>query len=430
MWLTGVGGDAYTAFWTIVCACVCSVMCAILGVWLVLQRVSMIGDAISHSVLPGLVLAFLFFGTRAPVPMFIGAAVAGVLTAVLTKVIARSSTVKEDASMGVVFTVLFALGVVMISRFARQIDLDPNCVLYGLIEFVTLDTAWLAGLEVPRVLVVLVPGLLLSAVFLLLFRKEMLLMSFDPGLAATLGKRPMPVYYAFMAMVAIATVASFEAVGSILVIAMLIVPGATAQLLTRKLRPMFGIAIVLAVAASVMGYWSAVRWNTSIAGMMAVWLGMYYAGAVAFSPAGGLLSRSVERWRRVRAIEEEDALAAVFRAREGGFPATAPSIATILGSAWFRARALARLVRSGHLDRSEGAYSLTEKGLGEAKKMVRRHRLLESFYVDQMDRAADHVHEPAHRAEHFLTGQGEQAVQESLADAAKDPHGKEIPGQG
>lgn len=286
-WIEALDPQYRIALWTILVASLCSVMCALLGVWLVLQRMSLTGDAISHSVLPGLALTFVWFGTREPVPMLIGAAVAGLVTVVLTRLISRLTKVKDDASLGVVFTVMFAVGVYFITRYASQIDLDPGCVLYGLVEFVALDTFPFLGGEVPRVLINIVPTLFLVLAFLWLFRRELAIMAFDPALAASLGKRPQGLYYALMAMVALSTVASFEAVGSIIVVAMLVGPAAAAQLLTRKLRTMFSISVVIALASSVLGYWLAARWNTSVAGMMSVWIGVFYAASFAWSRLSG-----------------------------------------------------------------------------------------------------------------------------------------------
>jgi manganese/zinc/iron transport system permease protein len=428
-WLQALPPDQLTAFWTILVAVVCSVMCALLGVWLVLQRVSMLGDAISHSVLPGLVLVFLVFQTRASLPMLIGAAVAGLLTVVLTRVISRAALLKEDASMGVVFTALFAFGVLLISRYARQIDLDPGCVLYGLIEFVAIDTFSFGGLEVPRALITMVPALLVSAVFLLLFRKELALLAFDPALARALGKRPEGLYYALMAMVAVATVASFEAVGSILVIAMLIGPAAAAQLLTRKLRVIFTLSVLIAVVSSVAGYYLAVAWNTSIAGMMAVVTGAAYAGALVLSPSSGLLYRLWDRRRRLRTIQDEDVLAAVYRLRESGSPAALEPMRHLIGAPWFNPAAISRLIRTGRLRASGDQFELTPSGDASAAELIRRHRLLETYLVDEMRKEAGEVHEQAHRAEHYLGETGAEAVADALGDRKKDPHGKDIPRQ-
>lgn len=275
--------ETQTAFWTILTAASCSLMCALLGVWLVLQKLSLVGDAISHSVLPGIVLVFVLFGTYAPLPMIFGASAAGVLTIVLMQGFQKLAKAREDASMGASFTMLFALGVILITRYASQIDLDPSCVLYGLIEFVSINTVPFFGLEVPQALMTTIPSLIIVATFLLLFRKELLIMAFDPELSRTLGTRPHLIYYLLMSMVALSTVASFEAVGSILVIAMLIGPAATAQLLTWRLRAMFWISGVLAILSSVVGYLLASAWNTSIAGMISLVIGGFYALAVLFT---------------------------------------------------------------------------------------------------------------------------------------------------
>ncbi|HRJ27406.1 MAG TPA: metal ABC transporter permease [Fimbriimonadaceae bacterium] len=268
------------ATWSLVIALLAAGICSALGVWLVLLRQSLTGDGISHSVLPGLVLVFLLFGTRANLAMMLGAAVAGLLTVWLSREISRLTRIREDASLGVVFTIFFAIGVILITRSARQIDLDPGCVLYGLVEFVGFDTIAWAGYDVPRTLPILVITGVIVAAFLTLFHKELALMAFDPSLAHALRRHPHRLYLALMAMVALTTVACFEAVGSILVIALLIAPAATAQLLTRRFAPMMIGALVGGASAAVAGYFLAVRWNTSIAGMIASVLGAQYLLAV------------------------------------------------------------------------------------------------------------------------------------------------------
>jgi manganese/zinc/iron transport system permease protein len=293
-WIETFLGEHHTAFWTIFVASMVSVMCAWLGVWLVIQRLSMLGDAISHSVLPGLVMVFVFFGTRAPLPMALGAGIAALLTVFLTKAVSQSVKVREDASMGVVFTVLFAVGVLLITRFASQIDLDPSCVLYGQIEFVSIDTFPIGRLEVPEALLTVGPAFILTFLFLWVFRRELLIMAFDPMLGEVLGKYPALMYYLLMSVVAFATVASFEPVGSILVIAMLVGPAATAQLLTRRLKSVFMLSTGVAILSAVTGYFLAERWDTSIAGMMAVTLGVLYVlAAVGVSLKDKVLLKSM-----------------------------------------------------------------------------------------------------------------------------------------
>jgi manganese/zinc/iron transport system permease protein len=274
--------------WIVVTGALCAAACALPGCFLVLRRMSMMGDAISHAVLPGLAVAFLITGTRASLPMFLGAAVTGVLTAVFTQWIHRFAKVDRGAAMGVVFTTLFAIGLVIIVRAADHVDLDPGCVLYGAIEFTPLDTVALGTLEVPRAALVNGIVLLLNAGIITVLYKELRLSSFDPELAATLGFAPGFLHYLLMTMVAVTTVAAFESVGSIIVIAMLIVPAATAQLLTRRLLPMLCVSALAAVLAAVTGHLAAIHlppWfgfeSTTTSGMMAFASGMLFLAAMA-----------------------------------------------------------------------------------------------------------------------------------------------------
>lgn len=414
------------ALWTMAIAGLVGVLCAVLGVWLVLQRVSMLGDAISHAVLPGLVVGFLLFGTRAAAPMLFGALAAGILTVVLTKVISSATLLREDASMGVVFTGLFAVGVLLITRYARQVDLDPGCVLYGQLEFAALDTFEIGGFAIPRAIQSVVFGVVLVGAALTLFRKEIALASFDPGLARALGFRPDALILCLMALVAVASVVSFESVGSILVVAMLIGPAATAQMLTRRLRPMFAIAVVVALLSAVLGYWLAAALNTSVAGMIATVIGAFYGVAVLVSPAGGLVPSAWGRWAQTRRIEDEDLLAALYRLREGGVPSTATSLHGVLGAA-FRTSALARLLNSGLARTSGESITLKSAGVERAQALVRRHRLLESIYVEELGVAATDVHPPVDRAEHYLSSVGQDELERLEGSRGLDPHGKPIP---
>ena len=284
--------------WIVIVGSLCAVACALPGCILVLRRMSMMGDAISHAVLPGLAIAFIITGSRASFTMFLGAAVVGVLTAIFTQWVNSFGKVDQGASMGIVFTTLFALGLILIVRGADYVDLDPGCVLYGSVELVPLDTITIYGFEAPRAALILLAVLILNIVLLTLMFKEFRVSAFDPGLAATVGVPPMLMHYLLMTIVAITTVAAFEVVGSIIVIAMLIVPPATAYLLTSRLGWMFVISSLIAIASAVLGHIGALTvplWfgftSTSTSGMMAVAAGMLFLLAWLFSPRQGLLTR-------------------------------------------------------------------------------------------------------------------------------------------
>jgi manganese/zinc/iron transport system permease protein len=310
-------------FWIILAAALCGVACALLGNFLVLRKMSMMGDAISHAVLPGLAVAFLLTGSVASVPMFVGAAVVGVLTALFTEWVHSAGKVDEGASMGVVFTGLFALGLLLIVQAADHVDLDPSCVLYGAVELTPLDTVTVFGYEITRAVAMLSVVLLLDALVVLLFYKELKISSFDPNLATTLGINARFMHYLLMTMVAVTTVASFEAVGSILVVAMLIVPPATAHLLTDRLGVMVVLSVVLAAASAVLGHLGAI-WvpavfgfgSTTTAGMMAVAAGLLFGLAVLLAPRYGVASKLLHRASLSLRILREDVLGILARAEE------------------------------------------------------------------------------------------------------------------
>jgi manganese/zinc/iron transport system permease protein len=291
--------------WVVVVGALCAAACALPGCFLVLRKMSMMGDAISHAVLPGLAIAFLVTGSRASFPMFLGAAAAGVLTALFTQWISRFGNVDRGAAMGIVFTTLFAIGLLLIRRAADHVDLDPGCVLYGAIELTPLDTLALAGLEVPRAALVNGGALLLNLLVLGALQKEFAIASFDPDLADTLGFRPQVLHYLLMTLVAVTTVAAFESVGSIIVIAMLVVPPATALLLTRNLRAMLLISVAAAVLSALLGHLAALAvpgWlgfaSTTTSGMIAFASGLLFLLAWLLAPEEGLLARQLRRTPR------------------------------------------------------------------------------------------------------------------------------------
>lgn len=273
--------------------------CALVGSFLVLRKMALLGDAISHAVLPGIVLAFLFSGSRAALPMLLGAGALGVLTVFLVELFNRSRRLREDASIGVVFPALFSLGVILVARYASQVDLDLDCVLYGEIAYAPWDVLELGGRSVgPKALWVGTAVLVADLLLVTLFYKELKLATFDADLGATLGFSPLLLHYLLMAAVSWTVVGSFESVGAILVVAMLVVPPATAYLLTDQLSRMLLLAVAIGVAAALLGYGLARVADASIAGAMATVAGAIFLLAVVLSPSHGVLAR-VLRHRRL-----------------------------------------------------------------------------------------------------------------------------------
>lgn len=427
--------------WTALVGMLAAMSCALLGNFLVLRKMSMMGDAISHAVLPGLAIAFLVTQSRDVVPMFIGATIAGVLTAAFTQWVHSFGKVDQGASMGVVFTVLFAIGLVLIVRAADAVDLDAGCVLYGAIELVPLDTRDVFGVQVPRAALTLGGVLLLNALVVVLLYKELKISSFDPELATTLGINGTMMHYLLMTLVAITTVAAFESVGSILVIAMLIVPGATAHLLADRLHSMILMSLVVAALSAFLGHLGAITLpevlgfgaiSTNTAGMMAVVAGFLFLLAALLSPRHGVVSKLVRRWALALQIVREDALGLLYRLeeREAGIRADlVPDLlrkARVSGSVLSRI-ALLGLQRGGQIGRAEGGYRLTPAGREHARRLIRSHRLWESYLEKHLPIPADHVHFGAHQLEHVTDARMEKRLAEQTDRPEHDPHGRPIP---
>jgi manganese/zinc/iron transport system permease protein len=272
--------------------------CGLIGNYLILRRMALVGDAISHSVLPGIAIAFLIAKSRSNVAMFIGALAAGVVTTVLIETIHRRSRVKQDSAIGITFTTLFAIGVILVSLFASQIDLDQDCVLYGEMSFVALDPSrvTIGGADWGPEPVWLMGAVTVGVVALiLLFYKELLVSSFDSGLSASLGINPTWMHYSLMGALSIVVVSAFQSVGAILVIAMLILPGATAYLLTHRLPAMMLLSVVHSALSAVLGLHLAVWLDCAMAAAMVVAGAFLFTLAWIFSPTQGLLAQVMRR---------------------------------------------------------------------------------------------------------------------------------------
>src|SRR5690606_28938608 len=247
------------AFLIILTGALIAVSCSLLGVFLMLRKMAMTGDAISHAVLPGIVIAFLVSGTREGFSMIIGAGLLGILATTLIEYLVTRVKLQADASIGITFTFLFATGIILITAFANQVDLDQACVLYGEIAYVPIDL-WItaAGSNMgPRVMYLAMINLLLVILFISLLFKELKLSTFDAQFAASMGFSTTAINYGLMGMVSYTTVSSFEAVGAILVVAFLAVPPAIAYLWTKDLKKLLGLTMLIGILVSFLGYYLA-----------------------------------------------------------------------------------------------------------------------------------------------------------------------------
>ena len=262
-------------FWIVLTGILVAITCGLAGVFLILRKMAMIADAISHTVLFGMVMAFIITQSLNGFWMLVGAAIAGILTTYIVQVL-QNSGIQKDASIGVTFTSLFALGVLLITLFASDVHLDVEHVLMGEIAFVPWDTWTIFSLTMPKAVWMLSIVLVINLAFLFLFYKELKLTTFDPVFAATLGLPVVLLHYSFMTMISLTTVSAFDSVGAILVIAMLIGPAATAYLISQSIKQMFCWSICFGVIATLIGYYVAKYFDTSIAGMMASAVGFIF----------------------------------------------------------------------------------------------------------------------------------------------------------
>jgi len=266
------------SFWIILTGALVAVSAGLLGCFLVLRRMSMVGDAISHAVLPGIVIAFLISGNREPLTVLIGAGILGLLTTFIIEYLHKKAKVQGDAAIGVTYTFLFAIGIILLSLFAGQVDIDQDCVLYGEIAYVPIDTIITAsGVNLGPKPVYLLGGLLVVILlFIVVFYKQLSLTAFDPGFASAIGISTVIWHYLLMGLVSVTTVVSFQSVGAILIINFLIGPPSIAYLLTGSLKRMLIYTVIIGTLIAFFGYHIAAYLNVSIAGCMAVTTGIIF----------------------------------------------------------------------------------------------------------------------------------------------------------
>ena len=422
-----MSGDS---FWIILTGVLATSSCGLLGTFLVLRKMSLLGDALSHAVLPGIAIAFLLSDSRAVLPMFLGAALFGLVTTLLVEAFNKKWRVQEDAAIGIVFTALFALGVVLITAYAGQVDLDQECVLYGEIAYTPWDLLFWGDESLgPRPVWILSLVLVVNLLVVILFYKEFKIASFDPALAVSIGINATLMHYLLMALVSLTTVASFESVGAILVVAMLIVPGAAAYLWSDRLVLIIVLAMIFGAMSAVAGYFLASFWDSSIAGAMVVVIGSIFVFSMLFAPNQGVLARLGQRLRLSLQVAQDHMLLALVRRdeTEGTCARLRPNELMESAVVWWGLANLAskRLIRQRLLLQVDGLIELSPNGKQEALRLLRNHRLWET-YMNQLGLPEDHVHDPADAVEHFINVELGTEL-ETQVDDERDPQGKKIP---
>jgi manganese/zinc/iron transport system permease protein len=356
-------------------AAIVATACALPGVFLVLRRMALMSDAISHAILVGIVLAFFVVQDLASPLLVIAATITGVLTVSLVELINRTRLVKEDAAIGLVFPFLFSIGVILISRFAGNVHLDTDAVLLGELVFAPFDRLMIAGIDVgPQAAYVMGGILILNLLFVLVFYKELKLATFDTALAAALGFSPWLIHYGLMSLVSVTAVGAFDAVGSILVVALMIAPPAAAYLLTDRLSWMIGLSALIGVLSAISGYWVAHWLDASIAGSMSTMSGVFFGLVFLLAPERGVIALARRRARQRWEFAQTMLVAHLFN-HEGLPEALEESHVDHLHAhmRWepaFADRVMRLVVRHGLVRHEDPYLALTDKGRERARKAV------------------------------------------------------------
>ncbi|MDQ8202333.1 metal ABC transporter permease [Pelagicoccus sp. SDUM812003] len=405
------------------------VSCGLLGSFIVVRKLALFGDALSHAVLPGVAVGYLMAGEKDPVAIFIGATVAGVLGTVLVNLIKRTTHIKEDSSLGMVLAGFYGVGIVLMNRIQKlptgtQSGVDK--FLFGQAAALTEQEIWMMG------------GVAVAALLLVLgFYRQFLIGSFDIGFARSLGLPAGLFHYALMVLLAFTVVVSLQAVGAVLVSAMLVIPAAAAYLLTDRMHRMLILASAFGVFAGLLGAFFSFLGNSLPTGpLMVLAASSVFAICFAFSPRHGVISRwRKHRTRRTR-VQNENTLKAIYHIREErGFQGEGASLKELeerMGegrSEVFRRVKALQSIGVCELRQVDGETQvfLNPEGWLRACAVVRNHRLWELYLTNQAEYEPDHVHDDAEVIEHVLGEETVRRLERLLDYPAKDPHGKLIP---
>jgi manganese/zinc/iron transport system permease protein len=258
-------------------ASLAAVACVLPGVFLVLRGVALMSDAISHAVLFGIVIMFLVVQNIESPLLIVGAVLSGLLTVFCTERLIQSHSIQKDAAIGLVFPFLFSIGVILVSRYARTVHLDVDMILLGELVYAPFNRLTINGIDIgPYALWLLAIIVTLNSIFIAVFYKELIVTTFDPDVAKTLGFSQQKIYYALMTITSLTAVAAFDIVGSIVVVALMITPAATAYLMAQSVSSMIFLSIMIGFLSAISGYWSAHILDVSIAGSIAVTTGVFF----------------------------------------------------------------------------------------------------------------------------------------------------------
>ena len=406
---------------------VLGVVCGVLGSFTLLRRQSLLGDALAHAALPGVCVAFLITGAKTTPALFAGALVAGTLGALIVLAVVRGSKVKEDSAIGIVLSVFFGFGIVLLTYIQRL----PQGNQSGLDSFLFGQAATLLASDVRLMTWI---GIAVLAV-VLLFYKEFKILSFDRAYAAALGLPVRRLEVLLTCLLVVVVVLGLQTVGVVLIVATLVTPAAAARQWTDRLGVMALLAAIIGGLSGAVGaVLSAGAPRLPTGPTIVLVASVVLVGSLAFSPRRGLLWAALRDHRLRLQIRRENLLKDMYRlGEESGAPRSARSLDDLCGmrgqARRFVARTLRGLAASGLVESAGGGWSLTADGLLAAERMVRKHRIWELYLTRRLDLPSDHVHRDAEAMEHALSDDAVRDLEKALGFPTVDPHGQPIPPQ-
>lgn len=403
------------------------VCCGLLGSFIVVRKMALVGDALSHAVLPGVALGFLWSMSKNPVAIFVGATIAGLLGAVTVGAIKQTTRLKEDSILGLVLAGFFAVGICLVTMIQRL----PTGNKSGIDKFLFGQAAAIGERDV--ILMAAVTALVLIAVFVLY--KELLVTSFDPGFARAVGWPVQALHYGLMLLLAFSVVIALQAVGVVLVSAMLITPAAAAYLLTDRMSRMLLLAALFGMASGAGGaFFSFLRPSLPTGPFMVLGASLLFGLAFLIAPKHGVLVRWWKHRSRSRRVGRENTLKSIYHVLEArdfqGYGVELAELAERRRETIEDARRQAHSLADHGLATLSGedkTIFLTPDGWQRACSIVRNHRLWELYLTNEAQVAADHVHEDAEKIEHVLGDEVVRRLEKHLSPSRRDPHGKLIP---
>lgn len=391
------------------------ISCGLIGTYIMLRRLSLIGDALAHAVLPGVVAGFLIAG-KSEISLFLGALIAGVLTAVLISFVDRNSKIKEDTSIGIIFTGAFALGILLVSQL-KQVHIDLSSYLFGDVLGVSNGDIVLSGI---------IAGVIILSV--ILFYKQLLVTSFDPTMATIIGISTGAVHYFLMTLLSMSIVAGLQSVGVILIIAMLITPPATAYLLTDRLKVLLILSSTFGVVSAIIGLYLSYHLNFASGASIVLVAVALFTLAFLFSPKEGLVIKYLKRKTTARNNLTEDVVKLLYHLKDKANGTLKEKISETLGIQENKVNGILNyLAGKGLVSKTGNAYSLTAAGEKTALRLIRSHRLWETYASEKNIADMENIHSDAEKYEHILSDDLADELEEELGHPEKDPHGSPIP---